>query len=55
MTEANGRGLAMLLVASTDFLPLLIVHQRQVDHAGERPLGKLDGRTHVHHWRIIEK
>jgi hypothetical protein len=55
VAEGDGGSLALLLVAGTDLLPLLVGHQRQVDGAGEGAFDKLDGRAHVHHRRVIEE
>ncbi|MNY60474.1 hypothetical protein D3C86_1970270 [compost metagenome] len=35
MPQRNGGLLTVLLVAGADPLPLVVIHQRQVDHAGE--------------------
>jgi hypothetical protein len=43
VAQGDGGGLALLLVAGADLLPLLVVHQRQVDHAGEGAFGEFDG------------
>jgi hypothetical protein len=43
VAQGDGGGLALLLVAGADLLPLLVGHQRQVDHAGEGAFVEFDG------------
>src|SRR5471032_1998507 len=55
MAQFNGRLLTLLLVTGADFLPLQVVHQRQVDHPRKRALIELDRGTYVHHGDVIEE
>lgn len=43
VAQGDGGGLALLLVAGADLLPLLVVHQRQVYYAREGAFGEFDG------------
>src|SRR5476651_576549 len=47
MAQFNGRLLTLLLVTGADFLPLQVVHQRQVDHPRKRALIELDRGTYI--------
>src|SRR5690606_39212413 len=55
VAQGDGGGLAVLLVAGADLLPFLVVHQRQVDGAGEGAFGEFDRCAHVHHRHIVEE
>ncbi|MCY1422266.1 hypothetical protein D9M71_379420 [compost metagenome] len=55
VAQGDGGGLALLLVAGANPLPLLVVHQRQVGHAGEGALGEFDRGAHVHHRHVVEE
>src|ERR1700712_1256132 len=55
VTQFDSRLLAFLLVAGADLLPLDVVHQRQVDHTGERALGEFHRGAYVHHRKVVEE
>lgn len=55
MPQHNRRLLPLLLVASTHPLALVVGHQRQVDHAGERALDELNRGAGIHHRAVVEK
>ncbi|MNQ81861.1 hypothetical protein D3C85_968980 [compost metagenome] len=55
MPQHDGRLLAVLLVAGADPLAFMVIHQRQVDHAGKRTLVEFDRRAGVHHWPVVEE
>ena len=55
MPQHNRRLLPLLLVAGADALALVIVHQRQVDHAGERALDEFHRRAGIHHRPVAEE
>ncbi len=47
VAEINGRLLALLLVADTHPVPLVVVEQRQIAGGGEGALGEFHRRAHV--------
>jgi hypothetical protein len=55
VAKGDGGGLALLLVAGADLLPLLVGHQRQVDHAREGAFVEFDRGAHVHHRHVVEE
>ena len=55
MAQLDGGLLAVLLVAGADFLPLDVIHQRQIDHARKRAFVKFDRRAGVHQRPIVEE
>ena len=55
MPQHDRRLLALLLVTGADPLALIVGHQRQVDHPGERALGEFDRRAGIHHRPVVEE
>ena len=55
LTQLDGGFLAVLLVAGTHLLPFYVIHQRQIDDAGEGALAELYRRTGIHHRSVIEE
>ncbi len=55
MAQLDSGFLPVLLVTGADLLPLDIIHQRQIDHAGKRALVEFHGRTGIHHRGAVEE
>lgn len=55
VAQGNGRVLAALLVAQPHLLPFGVVHERQVDRAGEGPFAELGGRARVQHGNVAQE
>src|SRR5690606_10121174 len=55
VSQRDRRVLAALLVAQADLLPLAVVHQRQVDRAGESALAEFDRRAGIQQRDVAEE